>query len=125
MNYKIICSLGIVPLALLINGLRLFILVVMSHFLYEPVEGVLHSITGVGAFLLGMIILVAITTVLESENHEEVKGSNSLMGIASLLAIFFTFLPFFMWTFMVGYCCLNRSNIEGKVYVPIALADAM
>ena len=31
---------------------------------------------------MGMIILVAITTVLESENHEEVKGSNSLMVIA-------------------------------------------
>jgi EpsI family protein len=97
--HKLLCCVIIIPLALLINGFRLFILVSMSHFLFKPVEGDLHALTGVGIYLLGMILLIALTSLFEGEHKKEHRKSHLLLGISAFIIIFFTYLPFFMWTF--------------------------
>jgi EpsI family protein len=118
LSHKILCGMGIVPLALIINGLRLFTLVAMSHFLYKPVEGSLHELTGVAAFILGITILIAVTAALETEETVQDKGSKSLMTMSCILAIFFTFLPFFLWTFQAW----KSSPVDrfGYIYVLFA-----
>ena len=64
-RYAAILVMAILPVALLANLIRVVLLILVTHFFGESVmEGIVHTITGMGMFILALAILLALDWVL-------------------------------------------------------------
>lgn len=64
--YALLLTALLLPIAVLANFIRIALLVLMTHYLGEDVaQGVFHELTGLGIFLLSLLLLMAIDAGLQ------------------------------------------------------------
>ena len=64
--YALLLTALLLPIAVLANFIRIALLVLMTHYFGEEVaQGVFHELTGLGIFLLSLLLLMAIDAALQ------------------------------------------------------------
>jgi len=96
------CLLSVVfPLALISNGIRISILVLIGYSMYKPVEGVLHELTGMATFALAFGGLLLSTQLIQHDGKNRSEKSPKGIRIATLAVLFILVYSNF------GFWCLN------------------
>jgi exosortase len=64
-RYAAVLVATLLPVAILANLIRVVMLIFITHYFGEEVmEGIIHSITGIGMFVLSLVILLALDRIL-------------------------------------------------------------
>lgn len=95
LKMKIIGTWLAIPVAIMINGLRVALLVASSHMLGEAVEeGMLHTAIGLVAFSLAMLIFFALTEWLAGEKQDQGQSEQIKIWalVVLLVVLYFPFL---------------------------------
>lgn len=65
-RYALLLTALLIPIAVLANFIRIILLVLMTHYFGESVaQGVFHELTGLGIFILSLLLLMAIDVLLQ------------------------------------------------------------
>jgi len=92
-----------IPLANGANSVRLAWLAGVGHLRKEPLEGIAHEWTGLIAFAVGALGIVAVTHALRLRTHRDtnprIGARTALTALIAVLALA-TFLPFFHWAWL-------------------------
>jgi exosortase len=65
-RYALLLTALVLPIAVAANFVRIILLVLMTHYFGESVaQGVFHELTGLGIFLLSLLLLAALDVVLQ------------------------------------------------------------
>lgn len=92
-----------IPLAIAANSVRLAWLAGVGHLRKEPLEGLAHEWTGLIAFAVGALGIVAVTHALRLREHKDTNrrvGARIALTTAIAVLALATFLPFFHWTWL-------------------------
>lgn len=66
LRYALLLTTLLIPIAVLANFVRIVLLVLMTHYFGESVaQGVFHELTGLGIFILSLLLLMVIDVVLQ------------------------------------------------------------
>lgn len=77
-RYALLLTLLLVPIAVLANFVRIVLLVLMTHYFGESVaQGVFHELTGLGIFILSLLLLMVIDAALQPVAHRLKKGTRA------------------------------------------------
>lgn len=76
-RYALLLTALLIPIAVLANFVRIILLVLMTHHFGESVaQGVFHELTGLGIFILSLLLLMVIDTALQPvANRLRKRGS--------------------------------------------------
>ncbi|MEM6911672.1 MAG: exosortase C-terminal domain/associated protein EpsI [Verrucomicrobiota bacterium] len=88
------------PLAVLVNAVRLTWLAGMGHVRGEALTGLAHDWSGLIAFTLGALGLIGISWLLRhpsSARQSKQQSSRHAIAVAALALSFIAYLPFFDW----------------------------
>lgn len=65
-RYALLLTMLLIPIAVLANFIRIILLVLMTHYFGESVaQGVFHELTGLGIFILSLLLLMVIDVALQ------------------------------------------------------------
>ena len=65
-RYALLLTALVLPIAVLANFVRIILLVLMTHYFGESVaQGVFHELTGLGIFILSLLLLMVLDTALQ------------------------------------------------------------
>ncbi|MCM8530218.1 MAG: exosortase/archaeosortase family protein, partial [Lentisphaeraceae bacterium] len=122
MSKKLLLTFTVIPIAIVANSLRLCALVSMGYMLYKPVEGFLHDLTGMAAFVLAFGAFLGISMFFQSDEQIESKKSNSQkisLGILTIVTLL-CYTPLFSWC-LIGW---NSSPLDkyGFIFPIFALS---
>ena len=118
---KILMVVFVVPIALVANALRLCALVVMGHLLNKPVEGTLHDLTGMAAFVLAFGALLIVSALMQNKDDQANQGSPLTPRVIGLVTCtLLVFIPLGSWS----YAGWHSSPLDrmGYIYLIIAIA---
>ena len=88
----------VIPLALISNGIRISILVLVGYSMYKPVEGILHDLTGMVTFTLAFGGLLIATQLFMRGRFEKENTSRIGVHIAAFISVFIlVYSKFFFW----------------------------
>lgn len=119
---KALCTLLTIPVAIMANGLRVAMLVGMSHSIGEPIaEGLLHTIIGLLGFGIGLISLFFLTEILSSEHKSKKMGAKVWLFIllALLTMVYMPFISTCLYTWKGNL--FNSFDSLGFVFIILAL----
>jgi EpsI family protein len=93
---KLLCVLGAIPLALLVNGVRVAALTYLGTIYLRPVEGLLHNLIGVAALMLGMGVVILLTSLATPATGRTSKR-RPLQGGVLLVLLLLLYAPALTW----------------------------